>query len=177
MIKSFRLSPDNLDIYARNLCLLHTHAFMNNSSGYLEFDTLPRHWMPFIEAGLIRTAKKGTWKLYPTNRFLVKIFSTYVKWFNWDSIQHLIANIKASETTQTLKGKVFEYLFALELCSLSDSCLWKKLTSDMAIQPKLNWKPSISVMSEVTEDLDQNKVYIMIDPDRSKSKMDVIFFA
>jgi hypothetical protein len=176
-IKAFGLPPEKLEIYSRNLCLLHTHAFVNNESGYLEFNVLPSNWMPFIEAGLIRTAQNGTWKLYPPNRFLVKIFNRYVKWFSWSNIRNLIAAINVSTTTHTHKGKVFEYLFALELCSRSDSVVWKKLGSDMKLQPKLNWNPSIWPIGTITNDLDQDKVYVMVDPDRSNSKTDVIFFA
>jgi hypothetical protein len=115
--------------------------------------------------------------LFPPNRFLVKIFNKYVKWFCWENIQDLVANIKASATTTTLKGKVFEYLFALELLATSDSKLWIQLGEKMKIKPRLDWKPSIKMMGEVTADLNQNDVYVMTDPDYKKSKTDVLFFA
>jgi hypothetical protein len=115
--------------------------------------------------------------VYPPNRFLVKIFNSFVHWFCWENIQDLVANIKASATTTTLKGKVFEYLFALELLATSDSKLWKQLGEIMKIQPRLDWKPSIKMMGTVTADLNQNDVYVMTDPDYKKSKTDVLFFA
>ena len=151
---------------------------MNNTDGYLEFDDLPNNWIPFVESGLIRTREVGdVWKLFPPNRFLVKIFNKYVKWFCWENIQDLVANINASSTTTTLKGKVFEYLFALELLATSDSKLWTQLSEVMKIQPRLNWKPSIKMMGKVTADLNRNDVYVMTDPDYQKSKTDVLFFA
>jgi hypothetical protein len=185
-INSFGLSSDDLEHYARNLCLLHTHWFINCPEGYLKFEKLPSSWLPFIEAGLIRVRPENAsrsgkrlsgWYVYPPNRFLVKIFNEFVHWFNWENIQDLVANIKASSTTKTLKGKVFEYLFALELLATSDSELWIQLGEKMKIQPKLDWKPSIKMMGVVTADLNQNDVYVMTDPDYKKSKTDVLFFA
>ena len=86
-IGAFGISPDRLEIISRNLCLIHTQTFMNYQFGeFLEFQTLPESWMPFIEAGLIRVFKNDVWKLYPANRFLVKIFNRTVKWFTWQNI-------------------------------------------------------------------------------------------
>jgi hypothetical protein len=185
-IDSFGLASDDLEHYARNLCLLHTHLFINSPEGYLNFENLPSSWLPFIEAGMIRVRPESAsssgkrisgWCVYPPNRFLVKIFNGFVHWFCWENIQDLVANIKASATTTTLKGKVFEYLFALELLATSDSKLWIQLGEKMKIQPKLNWRPSIKMMGNVTADLNHNVVYVMTDPDYSRSKTDVIFFA
>ena len=185
-IDSFGLASDELEHYARNFCLLHTHLFINCPEGYLKFEKLPSSWLPFIEAGLIRVRPKSAsicgqrisgWYVFPPNRFLVKIFNEFVNWFTWENIQDLVANIKASATTTTLKGKVFEYLFALELLAPSDSKLWKQLGDTMKIQPKLDWKPRIKMMGTVTSDLSQNEVHIMTDPDYKKSKTDVVFFA
>ena len=185
-IDSFGLASDDLEHYARNLCLLHTHLFINCPEGYLKFEKLPSSWLPFIEAGLIRVRPESAsrsgkrisgWYVYPPNRFLVKIFNDFVHWFCWENIQDLVANIKASATTTTLKGKVFEYLFALELLATSDSKLWIQLVENMKIQPRLDWKPSIKMMGTVTADLNQNDVYVMTDPDYKKSKTDVLFFA
>jgi hypothetical protein len=185
-IDSFGLASDDLEHYARNLCLLHTHLFINCPEGYLKFEKLPSSWLPFIEAGLIRVRPESAsrsgkrisgWYVYPPNRFLVKIFNDFVHWFCWENIQDLVANIKASATTTTLKGKVFEYLFALELLATSDSKLWIQLGENMKIQPRLDWKPSIKMMGTVTADLNQNDVYVMTDPDYKKSKTDVLFFA
>ena len=182
-INSFGLASDDLEHYARNLCLLHTHLFINCLEGYLKFENLPSSWLPFIEAGLIRVRPERSgkrisgWYVYPPNRFLVKIFNDFVHWFCWENIQDLVANIKASSTTATLKGKVFEYLFALELLATSDSKLWIQLSEKMKIQPKLNWKPSIKMMGTVKANLNQNDVYVMTDPDYKNSKTDVLFFA
>ncbi|KAI3652582.1 hypothetical protein MP228_002007 [Amoeboaphelidium protococcarum] len=104
--------------------------------------------------------------------------SRHVKWFNWDNIQHLVAAIKASGSVSTLKGKVFEFMFALELCSLSNSSiLWTRLTSDMDLEPRLDWNPSISIVDKVDDCVDDNVVYVMKDPDYRKLKTDVVFFA
>lgn len=177
-IKSFGFLPEKLENYSRNLCLLHTILFFDNRDGFLSFEELPPNWLPFIEAGMIRVRKEGTsWRLFPPNRFLVKIFNKYIKWFNWENIQDLLCNIKASEATKTLKGKVFEYLFALELLAPSDSSIWKRLGEDMNIRPKLDWKPKIELIGNINSQLDQNCVYIMIDPAHDTSKTDVVFFA
>ena len=176
-ISSFGLPREKLGMYARNLCILHTHAFLSNSSGFLEFEELPPNWMPFIEAGLVRTVENTTWKLYPPNRFLVKIFNRYVKWFRWDNIQHLVAAIKASGSVTTLNGKVFKFMFALELCSLSNSLLWTRLASEMNLGPSLDWNPSIAIMEKVDDCVDTNVIYVMKDPDYRKLKTDVVFYA
>ena len=156
--------------------MLHTHAFIDNESGYLEFDVLLSNWMLFIEAGLICTAQNGTWKLYPPNRFLVKIFNRYVKWFSWDNIQDLVAAIKASGSVTTLNGKVFEFMIALELCSLSNSLLWTRLTSDMNLGPSLDWNPSIAIMDKVDDCVNMNVIYVVKDQDYQKLKTDVVFY-
>ncbi|KAI8901313.1 hypothetical protein BC833DRAFT_578228 [Globomyces pollinis-pini] len=185
-IASFGLASDDLEHYSRNLCLLHTHLFVNSPNGYLKFEELPSSWLPFIEAGLIRVRPESAsrsrkrisgWYMYPPNRFLVKIFNDFVHWFCWENIQDLVANIKASSSTTTMKGKVFEYLFALELLATSDSKLWIQLGETMKIQPRLDWKPSIKMMGDVTADLNQNDVYVMMDRDHKKSKTDLFFFA
>jgi hypothetical protein len=113
-----------MESYSRNIGLLHTFMFINKPNGFLSFDVIPPNWLPFIEAGMIRIRKEGTsWELFQPNRFLIKIFNKYIKWFNWENIQDLLANIKASATTKTPKGKVFEYLFALELLAPADSTM------------------------------------------------------
>ena len=177
-IEEFLFSGVKMNVYARNLCVLYTHVFMSNHSGLCTFGSLPPQWMPFIEAGLIRvTGSPQKWILHRPNRFLVKIFNSYIDWFNWDSVLNLIANVKASEATRTLKGKVFEFLFALELCSPSDSIFWEILATELNIRPKLDWEPSTELISEVKHGMDQNKIHIMKDPDCSGSKTDVVFFA
>ena len=175
-IKSFCMSPD-LNKYARNLCLLYTHSFIHSPEGYLELDSLPSTWLPFIEAGLIRIRRDVAWRLYPPNLFLVKIFKKRIPWFHWDAVAGLVANIRSSTSSTTLKGKVFEFLFALEVQSPSDSALWSKFRDIMKIAPKQNWTPKIQLLGTITSQLDQNGVYIMVDPDHQNSKTDVIFFA
>jgi hypothetical protein len=77
-VKYFGYAGD-LERYARNLCVLLTHEFFKNAEGFLEFNDYPEKWLPFTEAGLIRVRRVGTiWKLYPPNRFLVKIIEKYV---------------------------------------------------------------------------------------------------
>ena len=175
-IKSFCMSPD-LNKYARNLCLLYTHSFIHSPEGYLELNPLPSTWLPFIETGLLRIRRDVGWRLYPPNLFLVKIFKKLIRWFNWDTVGDLVANIKSSSSTTTLKGKVFEFLFALEVQSPSDSALWSKFRNIMNIAPKQNWRPKIQPLGKITNQLDHNGIYIMVDPDHRKSKTDVIFFA
>ena len=176
--KSFGISTERLENLSRNLALLHTIMLINNSKGTLSFNEFPSKWLPFTEAGLFRIRKEGTlWKLFQPNRFLIKIFNYYIKWFNWENIQDLLANIKASATTKKLKGKVFEYLFALELLAPADSLLWRRLGELMKISPKVDWNPKIEPIGNINSHLDQNSVYVMMDPAREKSKTDVVFFA
>jgi hypothetical protein len=176
-IDFFGEDSKKLRIYSRNLCWLHTLALIDTIDGFLEFDDLPNDWIPFIEAGLIRVRQNGKWKLYPPNCFLVKIFKDYVKWFNWENIQKLVSNISASESTTTLKGKVFEFLFALELCGLPDSPIWNHMSKTMNIQQRLNWSPRIQIMENVHDCLNQDYIYVMKDPDHRKLKTDVVFYA
>lgn len=175
-VKSFGYT-DDMEIYARNLCLLHTHGFIKNADGFLEFNDYPDSWLPFTEAGLIRVRQVGAiWKLYPPNRFLVKIFEKYVKWFTMKNVQDLVSAIKFSSSDHTAKGKVFEYLFALELCSPTDSPLWKEL-GKFGLKPLTNWVPAVEKMGRIDSAIDKSKVYVIVDPDRSNSKTDVLFFA
>ena len=176
-ISFFGGDSTKLGMYSRNLCWLHTLALINTIDGFLEFDDLPNDWIPFIEAGLIRVRQNDRWVLYPPNCFLVKIFKNYVKWFNWENIQKLVSNIGASESTTTLKGKVFEFLFALELCGLPDSPIWNHMNKTLKIDQNLNWNPRIQIMETVDECLDQDFIYVMKDPDYRKMKTDVVFYA
>ena len=174
-VKSFGYT--DMEIYARNLCLLHTHGFINNEAGFLTFRDFPNSWLPFTEAGLIRVRQVGAvWKLYPPNRFLVKIFQTYVEWFTMKNVQDLVSAIKFSSSDHTAKGKVFEYLFALELCSPTDSPLWEEL-GKLGLKPLTDWAPTIEKMGLIDSAVDKSKVYVIVDPDRSNSKTDVLFFA
>jgi hypothetical protein len=175
-IQSFGLDADGMQVYAWNLCLLHTQSYLNEKKGYLELEYLPKSYTPFIEAGLIRVRQNGSvWHIFPPNRFLVKIFNSHVKWFTWENIQDLVANIKVSASSNNIKGKVFEYLFALELLNTSDSALCNQITKTVSIRPSLDWKPKIKMMSKIEKNLDPNPVYVIVDPDYSKCKTDVMF--
>lgn len=63
----------------------------------------------------------------------------------------------------------------MELLTPSDSSLWKLFTDIMKLQPMWNWEPRIEMLGKLTQDLNHNVVYVMIDPDYSKSKTDVFF--
>jgi len=166
-----------MEIYARNLCLLHTHGFINNEAGFLKFKELPNSWLPFTEAGLIRVRTIGhCFHLYPPNRFLVQIFNEYAKWFTLKNVEQLVSAIKFSSSDHTAKGKVFEYLFALELCSPTDSPLWKEL-GKFDLKPLTDWVPTVEKMGLIYSAIDKSNVYVIVDPDRSNSKTDVLFFA
>jgi hypothetical protein len=171
----FTLHSDDLEYYARNLCLLHTHGFIDNEAGFLKFNDYPTSWLPFTEAGLIRVRRVGSgFQLYPPNRFLVQIFNEYVKWFTMKNVQDLVSAIKFSSSDHTAKGKVFEYLFALELCSPTDSPLWKEL-GKFGLKPLTDWVPTVEKMGLIDSAIDKSKVYVIVDPDCSKT--DVLFFA
>ncbi|KAJ3272750.1 hypothetical protein HDV01_005278 [Terramyces sp. JEL0728] len=88
-----------------------------------------------------------------------------------------IANIAASQTSKLLKGKVFEFLVALEIISPSDSTLWGYFRTEMRLFPILDWKPKIEIVGEIKNALDRNCIYVMIDPDHKNTKVDIIFYA
>jgi hypothetical protein len=98
------------------------------------------------------------------------------QWFTMKNVQDLVSAIKFSSSDHTAKGKVFEYLFALELCSLTDSPLWKEL-GKFGLKPLTNWVPAVEKMGRIDSAIDKSKVYVIVDPDRSNSKTDVLFFA
>ncbi|KAJ3308090.1 hypothetical protein HDV04_001826, partial [Boothiomyces sp. JEL0838] len=174
-IRSFGLPIEELERYSRKLALLYITMIIDKSNGILPFESLPSNWLPFIEAGMIRIRYEGTsWKLFQPNRFLIKIFNKYIEWFTWENIQDLLSFACASKSTTTLEGKVFEYLFALELLAPNDSSLWKQLRELIKIRPIVDWKPKIRQMDRNSTPVDQGAVYVMI---RDKSKTDVVFFA
>jgi hypothetical protein len=176
-IKFFKGKFD-MGMYARNLCLLHTYSLFQNTAGMFFFDDLPASWMPFIEAGLIRVIKTTRkWQLLPPNRFLVEIFQGFVKWFSWENIHKLVTNIDASSITSTLNGKVFECLFALEVCGLPDNSVWQRIAHQMGLQQLRDWVPLFETMNHIDDCTDRNCVYVIIDPDRTDSKSDVVFYA
>ena len=47
----------------------------------------------------------------------------------------------------------------------------------MNLEPRVDCKPSISIMSKVDDCVDSDCIYVMKDPDRLKLKIDVLFFA
>jgi hypothetical protein len=164
---------------ARNLCLLYTTAIISpNATGFIEVDKLSRHFLFLNEAGPLRVHDKHhNWKILAPNRFLIQIFREYVHWFTWNNVELLKNIIKASAATYTLNGKVFEFLFALELCNSPDSSLWTFIHQHCGIHPVSSWKPSIVLTKHISHCNDVQTIYIMQDPDRGNSKTDVIFFA
>lgn len=84
--------------------------------------------------------------------------------------------IQSSSSTKTQNGKVLEYLTALELCNSPDCRLWKFL-DNINLKPLSSWNPNIRQMHAIEECTDTNSIYVMLDPDRGTSKVDLIFFA
>jgi hypothetical protein len=74
-------------------------------------------------------------------------------------------------------GKVFEFLFALELCNSADCKLWTFLSSHVNLQPIPTWNPTLKQMNTLDDCIDRNGVYVQVDPDLHTSKVDVVFFA
>lgn len=64
----------------------------------------------------------------------------------------------------------------MELLTPSDSSLWKHFSEKLKLQQMDDWNPKIKMMENVSN-LDFNTIYVMKDPDYSKSKTDVVFFA
>ncbi|KAI8925854.1 hypothetical protein BC831DRAFT_512209 [Entophlyctis helioformis] len=169
----------SLDATARSLALLHATAIATTRKDYVLVPEVSRHFIKLIEAGLLRVrrATGGQWTIYAPNHLLLRIFRQYVHWYTWDNIAMLQHLVKSSETVQTLKGKVFEFLFALELCDSADGKLWTFLRNRVKLVPKCSWSPTISFMESIAECNDTSRIYVMQDPDRSGSKCDVVFFA
>ena len=118
----------DLDKVARNLSLLHLSAIMLKQD-FIEITEISRHLVKLVEAGLLRVHKHGgEWKIFIPNRFLIHIFSRYVRWYTWDRLDMLQSLLKASSATTTQNGKLFEYLFALELCTVPNCKLWTFLS-------------------------------------------------
>ncbi|KAI8926704.1 hypothetical protein BC831DRAFT_455796, partial [Entophlyctis helioformis] len=156
--------------YSRSLALLHATAIATTRNDYVLVPEVSRHFIKLIEAGLLRVrrATGGQWTIYAPNHLLLRIFRQYVHWYTWDNIAMLQHLVKSSETVQTLKGKAFEFLFALELCDSADGKLWTFLRNRVKLVPQ---------GSCIAECNDTSRIYVMQDPDRSGSKCDVVFFA
>lgn len=150
-IESFRTKIEstfraNLDRVARNLCLLHTIAVTLNQD-FIEINSVSRHLVDLVEAGLLRIhGSPGKWMIYTPNLFLIQIFSKYVRWYTWERLEMLKSLIQSSSATRTQNGKVFEYLFALELCNSANCKLWKFLREKVGILPLDEWNPVIALM-------------------------------
>lgn len=108
---------------------------------------------------------------------LVIIFEKYVIWFTWKNLSMLRSCIQSSSAVTTVTGKTLEYLFALEWCESARGKLWKFLRDQSGLIPLPHWNPSICTISAIDKCIDTNLVSVMLDPDRSNSKSDVIFFA
>ncbi|KAI8928515.1 hypothetical protein BC831DRAFT_509991 [Entophlyctis helioformis] len=169
----------SLDATARSLALLHATAIATTRNDYVLVPEVSRHFIKLIEAGLLRVrrATGGQWTIYAPNHLLLRIFRQYVHWYTWDNIAMLQHLVKSSETVQTLKGKAFEFLFALELCDSADGKLWTFLRNRVKLVPQGSWSPTIRIMESIAECNDTSRIYVMQDPDRSGSKCDVVFFA
>lgn len=148
-----------------------------SGSDFVEVLAVPRHFNFLIEAGLLRIRRMGNWRIFAPNRLLVRIFQRYVRWYTWESISVLRSCIESSSAMHTLKGKTFEYLFALELCEWANGKLWTFLRENTELVPLESCDPNICLISDVNECRDPNRIYGMQDPDQSNSKSDVIFFA
>ena len=48
---------------------------------------------------------------------------------------------------------------------------------DNNLKPLSSWNPKIRQMHAIEECTDTNPIYVMLDPDRGTSKVDLIFFA
>ncbi|KAI8892734.1 hypothetical protein BC833DRAFT_610787 [Globomyces pollinis-pini] len=167
----------NLDLVARNLCILHSSAVALNQD-FIDITSISRHLIDLIEAGLLRIHKHNNlWRIFTPNRFLIQIFNDYVQWYTWERLEMLKSLIQASSLTRTQNGKVFEYLFALELCNTPNCKLWNFLSEKANIQPIPSWSPTITQIGNIGDCFDQNCIYVMVDPDRGNSKIDVVFFA
>lgn len=100
-----------------------------------------------------------------------------MQWFTRENVDLLNSNIKSLSFTQTLNGKVVEFLFALEVCASAYSKLWAFLHKKYGLVPLSSWKPIISLTGNINDCVDIKSIYVMTDPHRSNCKTDVIFFA
>ncbi len=152
----------DLDQIARNLCLLHTNAVALNQT-FIDIPVVSRHLIDLIESGLLRIHKrKRVWRIFTPNRFLIQIFQHYVRWYTWERVFMLKSLIESSSYTKTQNGKVFEYLFALELCNSSDSKLWKFISHNVNLQPIPSWDPAIKRMEHIRGCTDKSCIYVMV---------------
>jgi hypothetical protein len=167
----------NLDQMARNLCLIHASSITLNQD-FFDLPELPQHLIHLVEAGLLRIHnRRYLWRLFAPNRFLVQIFRRYVNWYTWERLEMLKSLIQSSSLTITQCGKVFEFLFALELCNSADCKLWKFFSSHVNLQPLPTWNPTILQMKTLHDCIEQDGIYVQVDPDLHTSKVDVVFFA
>ena len=134
----------DLNVIARSLVLLHTTALASGNE-FVEVPEISRFFVSLIEAGLLRVHRSPLgWKIFAPNRLLVSIFRQYVSWYTWENLNMLKAAIATSQLVHTLNGKVFELLFALELCNSPDCKLWKFLGGrETWLSPLQSWKPLI----------------------------------
>ncbi|KAI9329733.1 hypothetical protein BDR26DRAFT_872119 [Obelidium mucronatum] len=170
----------DISLTARNICLVHATCLIGKNTDYIDVPSVSRHFVSLVEAGLLRIHQLNVdegWRIFAPNRFLVKILEKYVRWFKWDNLATLKSLITSSGTTGTLKGKVFEFLFALELCNSPTSRLWTYFSETLKISQIPSWNPLIVNTPSVAECSNPGTIFVMVDPARDKSKTDVIFFA
>jgi hypothetical protein len=169
----------DLKLIAIELARIHMISLSQPETGFVEVHNYSSHFTPLIEAGLLRVHKgdKG-FKIFPPHRLLLRIYGGLVSWYSAKDIAELSAHIVASQASKTQSGKAFEFLFAFELCLGGLSSMWGFLLSNAGLSPLDHQQPLKVCRAESVEKCtDSSSVYVMIDPDRSKSKTDVIFFA
>jgi hypothetical protein len=166
----------DLKLIAIELARIHMISLSQPETGFVEVHNYSSHFTPLIEAGLLRVRKgdKG-FKIFPPHRLLLRIYEGLVSWY---SAEDICAHILASQGSKTQSGKAFEFLFAFELCLGGLSTMWEFLLSKASLSP-LDYQQPLKIRraESVEKCTDPSLVYVMIDPDRSKSKTDVIFFA
>ncbi|KAJ2994323.1 hypothetical protein HDV02_001677 [Globomyces sp. JEL0801] len=152
------------------------YFFLKAASNYslLSSDDLLEKWTQIEESAiaLFKTKIDSTFK-----GNLDLIFNDYVQWYTWERLEMLKSLIQASSPTRTQNGKLFEYLFALELCNTPNCKLWNFLSEKANVQPIPSWSPTITQIGNIGDCFDQNCIYVMVDPDRGNYKIDVVFFA
>jgi hypothetical protein len=167
----------DLDIVARRLCLLHLSAVALKQD-FVDISVISRHLVYLIEAGLLRVRQHGPgWRVFAPNRFLVQIFAQHVRWYTLERLQMLTSLNRSSAATTTQNGKVFEWMFGIELCNSPDCKLWTFLSERVGLQPLPGWNPVMTLSKHLSECTDHTCLYVMVDPDRDISMVDLVFFA
>ena len=115
-------------------------------------------------------ARERKWSLYTPNRFLRQ----HVSWFTEENLKKLQSLVHSPEAAQTKNEKVFEFLFALELCNSADSQFFH---DNLGISPLDKVTRSITSVDVIAECTDWSKIYILKESERTECRCNVIFFA